>query len=310
MDAENTNLNEEVLAEVNTQEEITPQEVENAEDLRNSYAIEGVDELITAIPKLNYMKLINLKNDMERQLEYLDSTKSLMDSLENMESVDELGKKVAISNILNDPEYKNDAAALRETYEPNKARLATILDAVKLELTKYDDIKKGTKFYTELFISNLEEAIVNLTKNSKDTTIFDNALDAFKTRGDVNRGCIPFILNYTSDMKICDIKMEVIKNPFKCIAKYENQFSTIFNKEDFEMFRSYIKEKFENSERSITTFLNDLGRIAKKEKETGKYNYVKVFVMNCIDIVKDIYDLDGGKEEFETNILKLYKKYK
>ena len=117
-------------------------------------------------------------------------------------------------------------------------------------------------------------------------------------------------MNYSKSYVICDIKAEVIKNPQKCIRKYLEEFSHFFSEAQIETFIKYITEKFEDNQRAIKTFLSHLGKIIRKEKQTGKYNYVKVFIMNVDDIVKGKYDLDGGKEYFDSKILELYEKYK
>lgn len=284
-------------------------EVENTEvvisDKVSEYELEGTDEIIKGIPSLNYLKLTNLKHDMQKQLEMLESSKSLMDTLESMGASDELGKKVAIANILGDKEYKNDIKIFVETYEANKNKMTAVIDAINLEMKKYDDIQKGTKFYTELYISNLEEVMAKLASSTKNIESFIYTLDAFK-----NRTGIDFIKAYSKGYIVCNIKMDVIKKRDKCVKLYLDAFSQLFTNEQIKMFEDYISEKFEKNDRVITTFMTDLGKMINKEKQTGKYNYVKVLVMNIVDIVNGIYDLEGGKEYFDSKILELYEKYK
>jgi hypothetical protein len=289
-------------------EGVTPEvekvQIENV-DIRKEYELKGTEDIIEGIPTLNYLKLTNLKHDMQKQLEMLESSKKLIDSLESMSTVDELGKKVAIANILGDKEYREDTKIFTDTFEDNRNKILSVLDAIDLEMKKYDDIQKGTKFYTDLYIDNLKEVIEKLTNSPKSVESFIYALDAF-----TNRTSVEFIKNYTKSYAVCDIKMNIIKNRDKCIRLYLEAFSKLFTNYQIGIFEKYISEKFENDDRVIKTFLTDLGKIINKEKQTGKYNYVKVLVMNVVDIVNDTYDLDGGKEYFDNKILELYEKYK
>ena len=72
-------------------------------------------------------------------------------------------------------------------------------------------------------------------------------------------------------------------------------------------FEEYLINLFQSEDESFY-FQYILYLIYKKEKETGKFGkhkWIELLIMNVCDIQVGLYDLPGGKEEYDKKLIAL-----
>ncbi len=272
--------------------------------------ISEADELILSLPALNFIELSRLQSNVEKELENLVGAMNLLKSLESMKNIDEVNRKVAAENILHEKEFKEDSAHFKEYYPGNLKKLTDIKEAIKKELEKFDGIVKGTKFLTDQMVDTLIKNINKLSsienKNSRVLKIVNITLAAYQNRTDLSYIEKKAHLEYI----ISGIKKDLKNHKDKCSKNARKEFLLIFTQDQIDIFEKYMTEIFMGNEDATNAFVYHMAKIIKSEKNTGYYNYIKVLVMNILDITAGTYDLDGGKEEFDKKLHILYSFYK
>jgi len=269
-----------------------------------------VAEVIKDLHSMNYIELSKFKNDIEAERQNLIGAMNLIKSIEEMGNNEETDdtKKIALSNIFEDSEFLEDTSKFKESYNVNITKLDTIKSEIEKEIEKYN-CEKGTKFLTDQMIELLNKKLDACIKNNAlafSIEIVKNTLDAYK-----NRTNLSYILNQIKDSRLlCDVKADVVLYPDKTVIKSNNEFAKYFTEHQIEMFDKYVIENFNNDEYAMKVFKAHLARILNKGKNQGKHNYVKVIVMNALDIVENVYDLEGGKEAFDNQLKEMYSYYK
>lgn len=302
------------IAEAALSAAINPENVttKQTSDQSNIYDLDGIESVINSIPSMNFIELLKFKKDIDKELENLQGAMNLINSLEKMDGIDDLGRKVALENVLQDKEFKDDSTKFKESYPRNLQKFTLIKDAIYEELKKYDDVSKGTKFLTEQMINSINKSIGRLSSvedsPQKNKVLHNLAvnLDAY-----TNRTSLGYIIEKAKKQYIVGgLRSDMFKNAAKCLAYTERIFSHIFLKGQIETFRGYLLKLFEENEKNTNLVLYHLAKLAASEKDTDCIEYIKVFAMNVNDIESGVYDLDGGKEEYDKEILALYYYYK
>lgn len=265
-------------------------------------------EVINELPNMNYMELMKLRRDMNRQLEELISAMNIVKSFESVETPDELGRKIALNNILQDGEYQKDIEYFKNGFDKDQIKIKTVIEAIDTELIKFGG-PKGTKFYNDQMIDTLKKSIARFEgkedEYSKELNVLNNTLNAFKNRSEID-----YILSKAKGPDICRIKANLIQKSGKCASKTISAFTQEFSEKQLSEFYKYISCIFENDDKAASVFLTHMAKILKSGLNTGEFNYIKVLVMNVLDIIAGVYDMEGGKEDFDKKLLQLYNYYK
>lgn len=285
----------------------------STEPKKNIYDITGNDDLLESIPTLNFVELNNLKKDLKTQIENLEGAMNLINSIDNMGNVDDTNKKIMAENILNDNEYKEDSEAFKAAYPTNKQKLDAIMTAIEEKAKEYDVIEKTTQFFTEQMIESINKKIDRINtltdpslNNKMVLKVLNRNLEAFKTRH-----LLDYIAGRASKEYIVNkLRKELRNNQKTCVKISKGEFGSILSLSHVAAFEQYVLELFDNDEFATNLFMYHLARTIRSEFETGNYIFVKLLVLNVIDIQANIYDLDGGKEKFDDQLRNLYKFYR
>lgn len=295
----------------NLQNVDTTKEMVEKELKKESYLFSEIGKDISEdIRKMNIVELTKFITDLKDQIEQLDGAKSLIDSIKNMSIKDDLNKKIAMENVLNDVEFKEDSNKFLESYDKNKEYLESLVAQCDEEMKKFDGIEKTTSYLNDAMIEILERKINydiehNVDPESPAHKSLLVSLDAFKNRHDISY----VIEKCHTNHAVRKMKRNINTSKAKTIKNAIRILSYIFKKNQIEVFRNCILRLFDNDENATDSFVCYLAKIINDEKNTGEYNYVKLFIMNIIDIEAGIYDLEGGSEAIFEKVKELHERF-
>lgn len=270
---------------------------------KDNYAFDKDNEHIKdEIASMNFIEVNKFKSDLALELENLKNAKEMIDAIDNIEIPDELNRKVAIENILNDNEYKEDAKNFLNSYDKNVEYLNELISLCEERSKVFDIIEKTSSFFNNEMVDILNKKIKNmieknsLTENAEVLEPFRIALDVFSNRQNID--FIKELSQKNGAVKKCkrDIqhaRAKTIKNSIKSLTMF-------FNKNQLAILERYLMKTWDNDTDAVLSFLTHLAKSISYEKKSGKYNYIKGFIMNILDIEAGIYDLEGGRNNRES----------
>lgn len=248
--------------------------------------------------------LVQAKETAEQIMRSIESVKKSAENTQN------LGLEIAKSDIENELGTESIESFLEE-YDDTMKSLDMLIAKAEEADAKFADIPKTTTFLSKSMlevIAKNKEALAPSDPRFKHMNIYYNELATiFSSREDMS-----YIINEIPKQKIMlrrfitSIKKDrtgsVLKNVQKSVT---SAFCSSFNVNQMQMFENYLKDLYGDATLAFYTQYV-LYQIYNKERTTGKYGkhkWVEVLIMNVMDILTDMYDLPGGKEEFDKQLL-------
>jgi len=311
---EDKNINHEVAPSIGESQTGTVKMIEDdlaKNDLsQNKFALVDIDEMLNSVSSLNYIEAARIKQKVLKEYENFKMAKNLLDAINGMDKIDPLNKKIASENVLESTEYKEDAQKFLAEYENNIKRFDSIISALDSRMKTFDLIPKTSKFLDDQMIDSLNKRIKEFT----DKGVIPNSAIM------LNLQIIKHIYEHRDDLSFIQGKSNIeymitkyrklLKNHYDDeMKKVKNEFLRIFNAKQMDTFEKKILELANNQENTANLFMLHLYKIIIAEKADGKYNWVKVLIMNVIDIEAGIYDLDTPKEEYYSKLSDILFKY-
>ena len=279
---------------------------------------EYLEKTCEEIENMNFVEIKRVLKEFKDQKSDLEQAKEtaeqIMESIESMkkttDDVYQLGLDVAKSDI--ESELGTDSIeSFLEGYDDTMKSLDMLIAKAEEVDKKFEDIPKTTTFLSKSMlevVAKNKEALDESDPRFKHMNIYYNELATiFSSRENAS-----YIINEIPKQKIIlrrfitsmkkDRTGSVLKNVQKNVT---SAFCTSFNVNQMQMFENYLKDLYGDATLAFYT-LYVLYQIYSKEKTTGKYGkhkWVEVLIMNVMDILTDMYDLPGGKEEFDKQLL-------
>lgn len=296
---------------------------------------EDVKESIKLMDDMNFVEVSRYKLDLEKTKEEFESAKALAESLlesrKQMEEIDQAfdkneGAKSSLddySNMLNNKiEEANveietgisDMKQYLEEYPATMERLNQLIQYAEEKIKGFDDVEKTTSYMTNCMLDILKKKAKELDNlnvwDPKTLKIYyKETINIFE-----NRTSIDYILEKIPDTKIQvrrlrqslkkDRTDSTLKNTQKHVCEV---LGSTFNPVQMASFEEYLINLFQSEDESFY-FQYILYLIYKKEKETGKFvkhKWIELLIMNVCDIQVGLYDLPGGKEEYDKKLIAL-----
>lgn len=275
-------------------------------DKDNKFALIDIEKMIELVPSLNYIEAARLNQKVKKELENFKMAKTLLDAINGMDNLDPMNKKIASENALSDTSYKEDTQKFLEEYDNNIERFNMVTTELENRMKEFDSIPKTSKFLDDQMIDSLSKRIAeNQEKNVlPDSAIMQNLIltkSIYENRDDLS-----YIERKAHVGYIITKYYKALKNhPEEELKKTKNAFLRIFNAKQLQIFENKILELFDSDEGATNLFMYHLYKIVNAEKDSGLYNWVKVLIMNVIDIEANIYDLPTSKEDYYSKIASL-----
>lgn len=258
------------------------------------------------------------KNSVEQAKETVTSVLEMKENMKNaMSLVDTDTKKDLAAEIeAADAEIESGVSDMKEfldNYDDTISKMEKIIEAAEAKEHEFDEIEKTTSYLTQ---SMLEVLNKNAEKIDADNPNLKNLRIYYKETKNIfeNRTSIDWILSKIPDTKIqlrrlkTELKKDKTGNYLKNIQKnVTGAFCSMFNINQMSSFEEYLKNAYSDED---TTFYVQyvLYLIYTKEKTVGKYGkhkWVEVLIMNVMDVLTEMYDLEGGKVVIDENLQKI-----
>ena len=292
-------------------------------------------ESMNLIDSMNFVEVSRYKLDLEHTKEEFESAKALAESLiesrKQMEEAQEAlegndGAKASMDKYSNDLNSRieeanaevetgiSDMKKYLENYPETMRRLNQIIEHAEEKIKEFDEVQKTTSYMTNCMVDILKKKLGELENlnvgNPKTLKIYyKETIRIFENRTDIS-----YLLEKIPDTKIQvrrlkqalkkDRTESTLKNTQKHVCEV---LGSTFNPKQMLSFEEYLINLF-NNDTDAFYFQYILYLIYKKEKETGKYGkhkWVEILIMNVCDIQVGLYDLPGGKEEYDKKLIAL-----
>lgn len=282
---------------------------------------EMYNDSIEKIQTLNFIEVSKYIRQISAEIESHKITK------ENAEGILKLQESLKESNELStaielaDAEtvfINDDVNKFLENYDDTVAKLNKIREAAEEKLHTYDDVKKTTSFITGEMLAiidkNIERINSTVTEENESKTkrllqYYTNIKNAYANRNDIS-----WVIDKVDSQQIV---MRRLKNSMKkdktnatlssTQKNVTKAFCKVFNVNQLTEFEKYLRKLFNNDDAAFYTqyLLYLLYTSEKKYGKYGNHKHVEMLIMNVLEIISDNYDLEGGKEQIDSQLLKL-----
>ena len=315
---QNEIMPEEITTVEPNEEAVTPSTdnvVKSADEavVYGKYRFEDIEEYIEHIDEISFLEATTMIKGIDRNLNSLESMKMNLDILFERDpeapvepdpetglyvTTEQLGASVASKNLL---EQSDEMAADANDFYANYKYNVETMNRLKTLLQKKIDAAEGqcsTKYINDEMIRMLEKRLRLLDPQEPNyewrKRRFTNILAAFSDRNNLNylqNRATTMLQNkaFVRDLKreLKDYKTRHLK-ALKRIAKLD-QLSLI----------EYYLGCCMNSSVAGATLMIILNKIALAEVRSGNDAWVKVLVLNIVDIHKRFYDIGDGSKYLE-----------
>lgn len=295
--------------------------VENAHDeaettvVYGKYHFDDIEKYIAEIDSISFLEAVNMIKSIDRNLQQLEFMKSTLDGLYNRNpdapiekdpetglyvKQDNLGADIASKNLLEESDdMADDANDFYANYNYNVEKMTEL----KALLQKKVDDAEGqhsTKYINDEMVRMLEKRLRLLDENVMNYAWhkrrYENILAAFSDRTNLDYLTNRIGIMLRNKSFIRDLKKE-LKNysntHFRALRR-------IAKSDQIEVLEYYLGCTM-FSKVSGAIVMVALNRIAKAELASGKDAWVKVLLLNIVDIHKKYFDI-GEPNEYLTAI--------
>ena len=271
---------------------------------------------------MNFVEIVKLKKELESEKDQLISAKETVQNLLDMKSsISQFEDQIEDDDILTKIDEANtavetgidDMEEFISNFDNTMEKMDKLIAKADEHVHKFDGIKKTTSFLSDAMIQIIDK---NISKMESSPNVTKTIKIYYKELRNIfsNRQNVDYILSKIPEKKtyIRRLKNELRKNTGDQYVKGVQKnvtvaFCSTFNVNQMTIFENYLKDLF-NDDEAVFYFQYVLYLIYTAEKSNGKYGkhkWVEVLIMNILDIISDTYNLDGGKEYFDEQLLKL-----
>ena len=285
---------------------------------------EYFEKVCNDMETMNFVEIVKMQKELTSEKEELKSAKTTVENIISMkktisESSEYGGEDLTSAIDEANAEFEtgiSDMQKFLDNFDDTMDKMDKLIAKADENIHKFDDVKKTTSFLTNAMVQIVDK---NIAKMESTNNITKNIRIYYKELKNIfsNRTSIDFVLSKIPDKKsyVRRLKNEMRKETgdqyVKSIQKNVTAvFCSVFSINQMQMFENYLKELFDIDGDTETVFYFQyvLYLIYNAERTTGKYGkhkWIEVLIMNVLDIVDGNYDLEGGKEYFDEQLLKL-----
>ena len=288
-------------------------EEENIKEEKPKLKILSDDEYEAALDSVKDMDFIEasrcLKN-MREEKEEMESVKIMIESFKNSEQ--NLNDIIQISNVVDELNTEFDIDSFLDNYELLVSRISGMINKLEDRVHEFDDIEKTTSYLTNSvlhFIEKKEKIIKEkeMKSNLPFVVYYKRLREVYE-----NRNQTYFLFNKLKSQaaNIARLKRDATKTKNWIDVsdkRIRKTLSPFFDDMRVNIIEEYITELFKDKKTALLfiEFISNMAENNRKFKKNGEYRWVQILFMNILDIHVGIYDLEGGKEKFDAELLKL-----
>lgn len=289
---------------------------------------EYVDNTLEEIKEMNFIEVQKFIREVKYQQSNLETAKETADNFLKLK--DQMDNAVASIEEVEDNDYASkiikadmeaetgieDVNTFLENYEDTKEKMQVILDAALEKMHEYDDVKKTTSFLNNEMICLLEKNHNRIEESNpmfkKLNIYYSEVRKVFE-----NRTSIDWIMEKlpSTEIEVRRLKRDLKKDKtgsvlFNVQKRVSSSLYMLFNTPQVSEFEEYLKELYKDIGGADLAFYVQyaLFLVYNKEKTTksyGKHKWVEVLIMNVLDVSTGTFDLDGGKDLIDDNLIKI-----
>lgn len=306
IDADFVEIAEDVSEEVSSEETSYPA-FDNLNDIvapeqhieYGKYNTEDLEKYAEGIDDLTFIELARMKNELEANHKAMTELKGLIDTIGNMPMEDKMNQRMVQENVLRQGGVDSDLETFLKEYDDIMARITFLQGKTDEALAQYGEEKHGTKFFTDQMLILLNKKISLLDPESLDynqkKTMFEKAIEVFSDRANYDY-LIQKIRITVSNKRTMKAFYDAHKENTNSRPFYMSDLLKHFTKDQLGKVTDHLNKIFEVSASGIDLLLYVFSRICKQEADSGKDNYVKVFVLNILDLIECAYDYTDVSE--------------
>src|SRR5574343_34343 len=277
----------------------------------NKFVLTDLINIKEAASTFNYIETARMKTRILQEYDNFKMAKTLLESIENMNNVDSTNRKILRENVVADTKYKKDADGFLAEYDENDKRFNDTIAALDARTAEFDDTPKTSSFLT----GQMEDSINKRIKERKAKGFNDSdyliVYYTYVKNVYMNRTNLDYIRHKASIGYIVrKYKSELKNRKEDSIKKCRKELNTVFTINQIHKFEEVLLKLFNNDDKAETLFMYHMYKLIAAEKDSGKYNWIKVMIMNVLDIEGGIDDLELSAEEYYKEISALYTFYK
>lgn len=283
------------------------------------------------IQSLNFLALLQYKQNTKNELKAMEETKELVKSFIKMEDkssntkddgTDDVnfGTAIAMSNVLNavPMETKEEMKHFLTYYDNNVEMINRALKVVEEKEEEFKSVKKTSIYLNKCMCEILDDKIKQIPNDKKYKKIrifYLNIKKVYENRDDVTflseiiKANIPYARRLYADLKKANKNGKNPKLIYTPIQKnVAEEFCKIFKIEQMQLFEKHLKNLLnkDNIDIEITSFMFQyvlyISYINEKRKQKGYHKWIEALITNILDIENKVYDLPTSEIDYEMKI--------
>jgi hypothetical protein len=270
---------------------------------------------------MNFIEIKKVNKEFKFQKDSLEKAKASVDQIMEMRKLTDeaaetdtnLADAIMEANAETEAGTSNIEAFLN-SYDDTMHKLEILIERSDERIREFDEVEKTTSYLTNSMLEIIKKNMERLDKDESDRMkhlkiYYKEVYNIFS-----NRTSIDFLLEKmdTKTIELRRLKTSLKKDKNGDVLKATQKkvtgfFTSVFNVKQLESVEKYLIDLFESEELAFY-FQYVLSLIYEREKTHNKYGrhkWVEVVFLNIGDIIVENYDLEGGKDFYDTQLLKL-----
>lgn len=270
-------------------------------------ADEFVSSLKKVIDSYNYVELGIMDMNLRKEISNLESTKTIMDSYDNLTELNDLTKNIMSENVMDVKGIEKERETFLAEYEVYKKGYEELMEYITENYKKYEGDTKSTSFLTSQLVETINKRKTKLENDpdaigNLEIKYLEKSMEIYSDR--TNLEYIERKLKNAAAIK--KLKKSYLSESRKTIRKAIHSLRGVFNQEQILAFEESMIEIF--GDRFIgDLFVIHMAHLYKTEARHNDHLRIRILIMNILDIKNDIFDI-GNAEEYK-NTIKGFKKY-
>ena len=278
------------------------------------------EKICEKMSQMNYLELTQLRRQLkvnQDELVYAKRTADQLIELKNglsKDNNDNLTSAIIEANAQVEAGLTDDIQQFVEVYDSTMEKLDKLIQKADENIKVFDSMPKTTSYLTDNMMGVLNKNLDRLNSSNdpslKTIKIFYKVLHEIFS----NRTSTAFLVERVKEQKnvVTRLRDAIKKDKTGSVLestqkKVGGLFLSMFNATQLTAIENYLQKLF-NDEDTAFYLQYALSCFYEHEKVYGKYGkhkWVEVMFMNITDICSDMYDLEGGKEYYDQQLLKL-----
>ena len=307
------NIEEETQEPMIDRKEFKPQE-------NFTISNEYFEKTCKEIEEMNLVEVMRINREFKYHKDSLEKAKESVETIMQLQNAidDSADKDSKLTNAIMEADVKdsNGIENLKEflnSYDDTMKKLVILIEKSEERRHVFDEVEKTTSYLSNSMIEVIDKKLARLSLDDAEKTkrpiiYYTEIRKIFSDRTSIDflSEKIP-----TKNIELRRLRTSMKKDRKGTLTTTMNSimslYQTTFNSHQQANVEYYLADLF-GDEDMMFYFIYVLSLIYKREKAHGKYGkhkWIEIVYMNILDIITGMYDLDGGAEAYNKQLLKL-----